>query len=211
MSVARMPKRLFDLVAAALGLLLAAPVMAVIAVAIKCDSSGPVLFRQDRVGRGGRIFRIHKFRTMVVDAVVRGPALTVRDDTRITRVGHFLRRSKLDELPQLLDVLAGEMSVVGPRPELPQYVALYPPTLRDKVLALRPGITDPASLAFADETALLARAADPEREYVQVILPRKLSAAADYAEHSTLVTDLKVIAQTLRLLWRRSMHRSPST
>lgn len=206
-----MPKRVFDLVVAALGLLLAAPVMAVIAVAIKCDSRGPVLFRQDRVGRGGRIFRIHKFRTMVVDAAVRGPALTVGADTRITRVGHFLRRSKLDELPQLLDVLAGEMSVVGPRPELPQYVAFYPPTLRDKVLALRPGITDPASLAFADETALLARAADPEREYVQVILPRKLSAAADYAERSTLVTDLKVIAQTLRLLWRRSMHRSPST
>jgi lipopolysaccharide/colanic/teichoic acid biosynthesis glycosyltransferase len=211
MRVARMPKRVFDLVAAALGLLLAAPVMAVIAVAIKCDSPGPVLFRQDRVGRGGRIFRIHKFRTMVVDAAVRGPALTVGDDTRITRVGHFLRRSKLDELPQLLDVLAGEMSVVGPRPELPQYVAFYPPTLRDRVLALRPGITDPASLAFADETALLARAADPEREYVQVILPRKLSAAADYAERSTLVTDLKVIAQTLRMLWRRSMQRSSST
>jgi lipopolysaccharide/colanic/teichoic acid biosynthesis glycosyltransferase len=100
---------------------------------------------------------------------------------------------------------------VGPRPELPRYVALYPPALRDKVLALRPGITDPVSLAFADESALLERAADPEREYVEVILPRKLSAAADYADHSTLVTDLRVIARTLRLLLRRSLPRSPST
>ena len=206
-----MAKRGFDLVAATLLLLLAAPVMALIAVAIKCDSPGPVLFRQERVGRGGRIFRIHKFRTMVVDAAARGPALTVGDDARITRVGQFLRRSKLDELPQLLDVLAGQMSLVGPRPELPQYVSLYPPELRDKVLALRPGITDPVSLAFADETALLARAADPEREYVEVILPRKLSAAADYAEHSTFVTDLKVIARTLLLLLRRSLPRSGPT
>jgi lipopolysaccharide/colanic/teichoic acid biosynthesis glycosyltransferase len=211
MSVANMTKRAFDFAAAAVGLLLAAPLMTLIAVAIKCDSPGPVLFRQERVGRAGRIFRIHKFRTMVIDAAERGPALTVGDDARITPVGQFLRRSKLDELPQLLDVLAGEMSLVGPRPELPQYVALYPPALRDKVLALRPGITDPVSLAFVDETALLARAADPEREYVEVILPRKLSAAADYAEHATLVTDLKVIARTLRLLLRRSMQRSPST
>lgn len=211
MRAAGMAKRVFDVVLAALGLLLAAPVMALIAVAIKCDSPGPVLFRQQRVGRGGRLFRIHKFRTMVVDAAESGPALTVGDDTRITHVGRFLRRSKLDELPQLIDVLAGEMSLVGPRPELPQYVALYPPALRDKVLALRPGITDPVSLAFVDETALLARAADPEREYVEVILPRKLTAAADYAEHSTLVTDLKVIARTLKLLLRRSMQRSPST
>jgi lipopolysaccharide/colanic/teichoic acid biosynthesis glycosyltransferase len=211
MRVAGVAKRVFDLAVSALGLLLAAPLMAVIAVAIKCDSPGPVLFRQDRVGRGGRIFRIHKFRTMVVDAAARGPSLTVGDDARVTPVGQFLRRSKLDELPQLLDVLAGEMSLVGPRPELPQFVALYPPALRDKVLALRPGITDPVSLAFADETVLLARAADPEREYVEVILPRKLSAAAAYAEHSTLVTDLKVIARTLRLLLRRSLPRSPST
>jgi lipopolysaccharide/colanic/teichoic acid biosynthesis glycosyltransferase len=206
-----MAKRMFDFAIAAVALLLAAPLMAVIAVAIKCDSPGPVLFRQERVGRAGRIFRIRKFRTMVADAPARGPALTVGDDARITHVGHFLRRSKLDELPQLLDVVAGEMSLVGPRPELPQYVALYPPALRAKVLALRPGITDPVSLALADETALLASAADPEREYVEVILPRKLSAAADYAEHSTLVTDLKIIALTLRMLLRRSIQRSPST
>jgi lipopolysaccharide/colanic/teichoic acid biosynthesis glycosyltransferase len=210
MTLAGMVKRAFDLTMAALGTLLTAPAMALIALAIKCDTPGPVLFRQERVGRGGRIFRIHKFRTMVVDAAARGPALTVGDDARITRVGQFLRRSKLDELPQLFDVLAGEMSLVGPRPELPHYVALYPAALRDKVLALRPGITDPVSLAFADESALLARAADPEREYVEVILPRKLSAAADYAEHATLATDLKIILHTLRMLLRRSVERSPS-
>jgi lipopolysaccharide/colanic/teichoic acid biosynthesis glycosyltransferase len=205
-----MAKRAFDLAVAALGLLLTAPLLALIAVAIKCDSAGPVLFRQDRVGRGGRIFRIHKFRTMVVDASTRGTSLTVGDDARITRVGRFLRRSKLDELPQLLDVLAGAMSLVGPRPELPQYVALYPAALRDKVLRVRPGITDPVSLTFVDESALLARAPDPEREYVEVILPRKLTAAAEYAEHATLVTDLKIITRTLQTVLRRSM-QSAST
>lgn len=199
-----MAKRLFDFAVALLALLLAAPGMLVIALAIRLDSPGPVFFRQERVGRGGTRFRIHKFRTMVADAASRGPALTVGDDARVTRVGRFLRRSKLDELPQLIDVLIGDMSLVGPRPEVPQYVARYPAALRDKVLALRPGITDPVSLAFADESTLLARAADPEREYVEVILPRKLNAAAAYAEQATLATDLKVIAGTLRLLWHRS-------
>ncbi len=203
-------KRVFDLAMAALGLLLTAPLLALIALAIKCDTAGPALFRQERVGRGGRTFRIHKFRTMLSDPVIRGPLLTVGDDVRITRVGRFLRRSKLDELPQLFDVLAGTMSLVGPRPELPQYVALYPLALRDKVLAVRPGITDPASLTFADESALLARATDPEREYVEVILPRKLRAAADYAEHATLATDLVVIARTLRMLFQRCMQKSLS-
>lgn len=199
-----MAKRLFDFAVALLALLLAAPGMLVIALMIRLDSPGPVFFRQERVGRGGTRFRIHKFRTMVADAASRGPALTVGDDARVTRVGRFLRRSKLDELPQLIDVLIGDMSLVGPRPEVPQYVARYPAALRDKVLALRPGITDPVSLAFADESTLLARAADPEREYVEVILPRKLNAAAAYAEQATLATDLKVIAGTLRLLWHRS-------
>ena len=205
-----MAKRAFDLAIATLGLLLAAPVMIAIALAIKLDSPGPVMFRQERVGRAGRIFRIHKFRTMVVGAAASGHGLTVADDARITRTGRFLRRSKLDELPQLLDVLAGQMSLVGPRPELPQYVALYPAPLRDKVLALRPGITDPVSLALADESALLAQAADPEREYVDVILPRKLRGAIDYAERATLITDLKVIARTVRVLLQRVANRSPA-
>ena len=204
-----MTKRAFDLAMASFGLLFAAPLMIVVALAIKLDSPGPVMFRQERVGLRGRIFRIHKFRTMV-DAATNGPTLTVGNDARITRTGRFLRRSKLDELPQLFDVLAGQMSLVGPRPELPQYVALYPAPLRDKVLALRPGITHPDSLALADESALLARAADPEREYVEVILPRKLQGAVDYAEHATLVTDLKVIMRTLRVMLQRAAHRNPA-
>ena len=205
-----MVKRAFDLLVASLALLLAAPLMLLIGLTVRMDSPGPAFFRQERVGRGGARFRIHKFRTMVADAPTRGLALTVGDDARVTRVGRFLRRSKLDELPQLIDVLAGDMSLVGPRPEVPQYVARYPAALRDKVLALKPGITDPVSLAFADENALLARAADPEREYVEVILPRKLQAAAAYAERATLLTDLKVIARTLHLLIQRSTRRGSS-
>jgi lipopolysaccharide/colanic/teichoic acid biosynthesis glycosyltransferase len=202
-----MGKRMFDLAGATIALLLASPLMLLAALAIKLDSPGPVFFRQERVGRGGKSFEVHKFRTMVADAPSRGPALTVGDDARITRVGRWLRHSKLDELPQLLDVLAGDMSLVGPRPEVPRYVALYPADLRDKVLSLKPGITDPVSLEFADESALLARAADPEREYVEVILPRKLCASAAYAERATLATDLSVLLRTLGLLAKRSARR----
>lgn len=198
-----MAKRLFDVLVAMLALMLLAPLLVAIAFWIKLDSPGPVLFRQQRVGRQGRAFSIRKFRTMVTDAPQRGPLITVGNDARITRAGAYLRRSKLDELPQLIDVLAGHMSLVGPRPELPSYVALYPAELRDKVLAVRPGITDPVSLELADESALLARAADPEREYVEVLLPKKLRAAAAYAEHATLVTDMRVIGMTLRVLWSR--------
>jgi lipopolysaccharide/colanic/teichoic acid biosynthesis glycosyltransferase len=193
-------KRLFDVIASALGLLLLSPLLLAVALAIKLDSRGPVLFRQERVGRHGKPFRIHKFRTMAHDPGGQGPLITVGGDARITRVGAWLRRAKLDELPQLIDVLAGDMSLVGPRPEVPKYVALYPPALRDKVLSVRPGITDPVSLRFVDESALLARAADPEREYVEVVMPRKLEAAVAYAEHATLASDLRVIGKTLRAL-----------
>lgn len=198
-----MAKRVFDLVGAALALGLLWPLLVGIALWIKLDSPGPVLFRQQRVGRHGRLFSIRKFRTMAADAPEHGPLITVGNDPRITRAGGWLRRSKLDELPQLIDVLAGHMSLVGPRPEVPAYVARYPRDLRDKVLAVRPGITDPVSLAMADEGALLAAATDPEREYIEVLLPRKLHAAAAYAERATLWTDLGVIARTLRLLARR--------
>jgi len=198
-----MAKRLFDLIGAALALALLWPLLIGVALWIKLDSPGPVLFRQQRVGRRGRLFAIHKFRTMVEGAPQLGPRLTVGADQRITRAGAFLRRSKIDELPQLLDVLAGHMSLVGPRPELPAYVAHYPAALREQVLAVRPGITDPVSLALADEGTLLARAADPEREYVEVLLPQKLRAAAAYAERANLWTDLQVIGRTLHLLGRR--------
>jgi len=198
-----MAKRMFDAIASALGLLLLAPVLLAVAIAVRLDSPGPVFFRQERVGRGGRTFRIHKFRTMHVDAPSQGPPITVGVDPRITRVGHVLRDHRLDELPQLIDVLWGDMSLVGPRPEVPRYVEHYPPEMRAKVLSVRPGITDPASLEHLDEATLLASASDPEREYVQVILPRKLALQADYAARATLASDLKVIARTLRAVWGR--------
>jgi lipopolysaccharide/colanic/teichoic acid biosynthesis glycosyltransferase len=196
-------KRLFDALAAGIGLLLLSPLLLAIAFWIRLDSAGPVFFRQQRVGRFGRLFRIHKFRTMVHDPAEAGLPITAGHDPRITRAGAWLRRSKLDELPQLIDVLRGDMSLVGPRPELPRYVALYPEELKRKVLSVRPGITDPVSLAFADEAELLARAADPEREYREVLLPAKLRAAADYVERATLWSDLRVIGGTISLLARR--------
>ena len=197
-----MAKRLFDLIAAGLGLALLALPGLLVALAIRLDSPGPVFFRQERVGRGGRPFRIHKFRSMRVDAERQGQ-LTVGADARITRVGAFLRAHRLDELPQLIDVLQGTMSLVGPRPEVPRYVAHYPAALKDVVLSVRPGITDPASLRFRNESAQLAAAADPEREYIDVILPAKLACAADYAAHASLWTDLGVVLRTLRVLLTR--------
>lgn len=194
-------QRLLDVVVAAVALVLLSPLLLAVAAWIRLDSPGPVFFRQERVGRGGRLFRIHKFRTMVDGAALQGLPLTVGDDARITRAGRWLRQRRLDELPQFIDVLRGDMSVVGPRPELPRYVAHYPAALRDAVLSLRPGITDPSSLAYIDEAGLLAAAADPEREYVDVILPRKLRIAADYAARATAWSDLQVLAATaVRLL-----------
>ena len=197
-----MAKRLFDLLGATLALLLLAPLLLAVALWIRLDSPGPVFYRQERVGRHGVPFRIHKFRTMHADAA--GLPLTVGADPRITRAGHFLRRTRLDELPQFIDVLRGRMSLVGPRPEVPRYVAHYPAALRERALAVRPGMTDPASLAFIDESARLAAAADPERDYLEVILPAKLRCAADYAERASLATDLRVLWQTLRALLRQA-------
>lgn len=198
-----MSKRLFDLLLAAPALLLLAPAFALIALAIKFDSPGPVFFRQVRVGRHGVPFRIHKFRTMRHDPEDAGRQITVGADARITRVGAFLRRSKLDELPQLIDVLAGTMSLVGPRPEVPRYVALYPEAVRETVLSVRPGITDLASIEFRRESELLARSPDPERAYVEQVLPAKLRLAQAYVERSSLRTDLQVIARTLRVLLQK--------
>lgn len=195
-----MTKRAFDLLLASLGLVLLAPLLAAIALAIKLDSPGPVFYRQQRVGRHGVPFRIHKFRTMVHDPHDAGPQITAGEDPRITRVGAVLRRHKLDELAQLVDVVQGTMSLVGPRPEVPRYVALYPGPLREKVLSVRPGITDPASIAFADESEQLARAADPEREYVQVVMPKKLALAASYADSASLAQDIHILWRTLRRL-----------
>ena len=200
-----MLKRLLDLLAAAAGLIVLAPVFLFIALAIKLDSPGPVFFRQERVGLRGRPFRIFKFRTMTVSPPSGGIEVTVAGDARITRVGAFLRRTKLDELAQLLDVLRGTMSLVGPRPEVPRYVAHYPPEWRERLLSVRPGITDFASVRYHRENELLAQASDPEREYIDVVLPTKLRYALHYVDNPTLASDLKVLGLTLRTVFIPSL------
>ena len=196
-----MPKRLLDVAASLFGLLLLSPLLVLIAIAIKLDSKGPVFYRQERVGRHGLLFRIFKFRTMAAEPAASGAQITVAGDTRITRVGALLRRTKLDELAQLLDVLRGTMSLVGPRPEVPRYVAHYPPAWRERLLSVRPGITDFASVRYRDENDLLARAADPEREYIDVILPMKLRYALRYVDQPTIANDLRVIGLTLNTVF----------
>ena len=192
----RTTKRAIDLIGAGAGLLVLWPVFLVIAVAIRMEDGGSVFFRQVRVGRGGRPFRIWKFRTMVSDAERQGRAITVGGDARVTRVGATLRRLKLDELPQLINVVAGEMSLVGPRPEVPRYVELYDPAQR-RVLELVPGITSPANLAYHDEAELLAGAADPERAYVQQVMPDKIRIHLRYADAATPWSDLLLVVRTL--------------
>lgn len=194
-------KRAFDVAASAAGLVLLSPLFLLVAAAVKLGSAGPVFFRQERVGQGGVPFRIWKFRTMVADAERRGGALTVGEDPRINAVGRFLRRTKLDELPQLLNVLAGEMSLVGPRPEVPRYVAGYTDAQR-RVLDLVPGVTDPASLEYRDEARLLAGHADPERAYVEEIAPHKIRLNLEYAARATRWSDLVIIVKTVAHLGR---------
>jgi lipopolysaccharide/colanic/teichoic acid biosynthesis glycosyltransferase len=191
-----MSKRLFDFVAALAGLILLAPLFALAALWIKRDSPGPVFFRQQRVGRNGRLFAIYKLRTMTAgpDASAQ---LTVGRDPRITKAGKFLRDHKLDELPQLINVLLGEMSLVGPRPEVPRYVASYPPEVRAIVLSVAPGITDWASILYREESAILGRAADPERAYLETILPAKLDYYVRYVRERSFRTDLRIIFNTL--------------
>ena len=197
-----MTKRGFDLLFALAGLALSWPSFLVVALMIKLDDGGPVFFQQERVGQNGRLFRIIKFRTMSVGADKAGANITAAGDRRITRIGRLLRKTKIDELPQLWNVFRGEMSLVGPRPEVPKYVGLYTPD-QQRVLALRPGITDEASVAFRDEEALLAAAADPETFYVENCLPRKIALNLAYAKRANVFRDLLVILRTIRLVWLR--------
>ena len=190
-------KRAFDLVASAMGLVVLALPLVLLAVAVKLTSRGPALFRQPRVGRGGRLFRICKLRTMTHGSG--GPEVTAGGDARVTALGRWLRRLKLDELPQLWNVVAGDMSLVGPRPEVPRYVARYSDDER-AVLSVRPGITDPASLQLRHEEELLARFSDRERAYVEVLLPLKLELQRDYLRERSLGRDLLLIVETLRQL-----------
>lgn len=192
-----MIKRVFDASCAAIGLVLIVPLMLLIAGWIKLDSSGPVFFRQGRVGRSGRVFRIHKFRTMVVDASALGPAITASEDFRITRAGRYLRRYKLDEVPQLIDVLVGDMSLVGPRPEVPEFVALYPADVREEVLSVRPGITDDTSLRFWSESELLSGDSDPRKAYIEKLLPLKLASYVEYVRARSFGGDIRILVRTV--------------
>lgn len=198
-------KRIFDTLFASLGLLVLSPVFLVIAIWIKTDSEGPVFFRQRRVGRHQKDFFIHKFRTMYTDVEKRGLKITVGEDPRITKAGKFLRKYKVDEFPQLIDVLLGTMSIVGPRPEVPQYVSKYPEEKRNRIFQMRPGITDWASVKFKDENDKLSASSDPEKTYIEEILPIKISYYENYLEHSSLLEDLKIIFTTLKeVLIRKS-------
>ena len=191
-----MIKRLFDITASFVGLLLLMPFFLLIALWVKLDSSGGVFFRQVRVGRFGIPFKIHKFRTMCVEAEGSG-RLTVGDDMRITTSGKFLRKFKLDELPQLIDVLLGDMSLVGPRPEVKEFIDEYPADVRGKVLSVRPGITDLASIEMVDENSILGQYENPRRAYIDVILPIKQKHYVEYVEAQSFLLDIKIIVFTL--------------
>lgn len=195
-------KRLLDILISLLGLAICSPPLLAIAVWIKLDSPGPVFYQGTRVGKGGRPFKMLKFRSMVVNADRIGGPSTAGDDPRLTRAGRFLRRYKLDELPQLINVLRGDMSLVGPRPEVPQYVAMYSPE-EQAILSVRPGITDWASLWNSDEGSWLAGAQDPERVYLEVIRPTKLRLQLKYVRERSFAVDLRILWATLITLVSR--------
>lgn len=194
-------KRLMDVTISGCALLVLWPVLLLIAAAIKIDDPGPVFYRQVRVGRNGKEFRIFKFRTMVVDADKKGLSITVGRDSRITRVGALLRKSKLDELAQLINVFTGEMSFVGPRPEVPRYVRLYTPYQR-QVLLVRPGITDYASIAYRNENDLLEGADDPEKMYIEQIMPDKIELNMKYLREISPAADIRLIFKTIAAVIR---------
>jgi lipopolysaccharide/colanic/teichoic acid biosynthesis glycosyltransferase len=192
-------KRCFDFIIAAAGIIIAGPVMLFLALLIRLTSGGPIFFRQVRVGRGGREFQLCKFRTMQAEPGAESGSFDAGNTSRVTALGRLLRKSKLDELPQLWHVLTGAMSLVGPRPEVRRWVQAYPECW-SRVLTLRPGITDPASLAYRNEEEILAKSADPERLYREEILPHKLTLYEDYVRNRTFWGDVKIILQTLRVV-----------
>lgn len=189
-------KRGFDIIASFIGLIILSPIFLIIACFIKLNSKGPVFFKQIRIGKNGKRFRIFKFRTMVVDAEKQGMQITVGRDSRITKVGYFLRKSKIDELPQLINILIGNMSFVGPRPEVPKYVQMYNENQKS-ILKVRPGITDVASIEYRNENALLAQSKNPEETYVKEIMPRKLELNLEYLRKLSIIYDVKLILKTL--------------
>jgi lipopolysaccharide/colanic/teichoic acid biosynthesis glycosyltransferase len=189
-------KRLFDAIISSLGLLLLGPVFLIVALMIKLDSRGPVFFKQARIGREFRSFFIYKFRTMIADAASRGGTLTVGSDPRITRVGAVLRTTKIDEIPQLINILKGDMSFVGPRPEVPEFVELFRSDY-EEILRVRPGLTDLASLKYRNEAMTLAQAEDPHEDYLKRVLPDKIRLAKEYIRRSSFLFDLGLIIKTL--------------
>ena len=195
-----MAKRIFDIFIAAAGLLLISPFLILIAWRIRSEDGGPIFYRGERVGLFGRIFQIYKFRTMVVDAEKRGGSSTSEDDPRITRTGNILRKHKLDELPQLINVLRGDMSFVGPRPEVKKFTDMY--TEKEKaILTVRPGITDWASLWNSDEGAILKGSPDPDKDYLEKIRPEKIRLQLEYVREQSFRTDIKIIFLTLRVVF----------
>ena len=194
-------KRAMDIVISGCALAVLWPVLLLIALAIKIDDPGPVFYRQVRVGKDGKEFRIFKFRTMVVDADKKGLQITVGRDNRITRMGRLLRKTKLDELAQLINVFTGEMSFVGPRPEVPKYVNMYTPYQR-QVLLVRPGITDYASIAYRNENDLLEGAEDPEKMYIETIMPDKIELNMKYLHEISPLADIRLILKTIAAVIR---------
>jgi lipopolysaccharide/colanic/teichoic acid biosynthesis glycosyltransferase len=194
-------KQVFDIVIAFLGLLCLSPLLLLVALLIKLDSPGPVFFRQERMGRGFHPFHIYKFRTMVHDAPLRGGAITFGADPRITKVGGILRKTKIDELPQLINVLQGQMSFVGPRPEVRRYAELFREDYED-ILRVLPGITDLASLKYRHEAEFLGRFENPEEAYVRHLLPEKIKLAREYVRQSSFSFDITIILKTLLSLLR---------
>ncbi len=190
-------KRLFDILASGLGLLCLSPLFAILAIWIKADSRGPVFYRQVRVGRGNRDFRIFKFRSMRPDSD-KGRLITVGGhDPRVTRSGYYIRKYKLDELPQLINVFIGDMSLVGPRPEVRRYVNMYSPE-QMRVLEVRPGITSLASIRYRNENEILAASDDPDRTYVEKVMPDKLAIDLEYVADASLINDIRLIFSTFR-------------
>lgn len=189
-------KGIFDFIVSLLGAIIISPILLIIAILIKLDSKGPILFKQARVGKNGKEFKILKFRTMKVESEKKGIQLTVGKDPRITKVGHILRKTKLDELPQLFNVLMGEMSFVGPRPEVPRYVELYN-SYQKCILKIRPGITDLASIKYRNENDLLGKSLDPEYTYIHEIMPEKIELNLEYLNNMSIFYDVKLIIKTI--------------
>ena len=194
-----MIKRVFEIAASLVAILLLSPILLLVGAAVKLTSRGPVFFYQERIGRRFRPFRIYKFRTMVQDAPMRGGAITVGDDPRITRIGRLLRKTKIDELPQLVNVLKGDMSLVGPRPEARKYVERFRKDY-EEILQVRPGITDLASIEYRDEAAVLGQARDGERAYIESVLPEKIRLAKEYLRRASFWFDVKLICRTVASL-----------